>query len=108
MEVLFVMCSSNETKRVWNVLLYDRSVTYFRTAACRSDAESDLPFQAFIIGYTSDAIPRLVYRYAYSSDTNLEGYVQFSLSEFNTKDFQNASKPAEIPSLFGPTVNYCW
>ena len=68
----------------------------------------DLSLKAFIIGYTSDAIPRMVYHYAYSANSNLEGYVEFSLSKFNTSDFQNASVPDKIPPIFGGRVEYCW
>jgi hypothetical protein len=36
--------------------------------------------QAFVIGLTSDFIPKAVYMYVYSKDTSLEGYVNFTLS----------------------------
>lgn len=35
--------------------------------------------QAFVIAYTSDIIPRLVYKYSNESST-LEGYIEASLS----------------------------
>lgn len=37
----------------------------------------------FIIAFTSDFIPRLVYQYYYSEKGTLEGYVDFTLSRFN-------------------------
>ena len=37
-------------------------------------------FQAFVIGLTSDFIPKAVYIYVYSKDYTLEGYVSFTLS----------------------------
>jgi len=51
---------------------------------------------AFVIAFTSELIPRLVYRYSYSTDGTLTGYVNNSLSFFNTSDWdkQNlTSKP---------------
>ncbi|XP_017775817.1 PREDICTED: anoctamin-1-like [Nicrophorus vespilloides] len=47
----------------------------------------------FIIAFTSDFIPRLVYRVAVSEDHSLEGYLNHSLSYFNTSDFQVGSSP---------------
>ena len=44
-------------------------------------------FQGFIIGFTSDFIPRLVYQYHYSPDSSLSGYTNFTLSAFDPKDF---------------------
>ena len=37
-------------------------------------------FQGLIIALTSDFIPRMVYQYKHSNDTNLVGYVNFSLA----------------------------
>lgn len=51
----------------------------------------------FIIAFTSEFIPRLVYQIYRSNDGSLRGYVDYSLSVFNTSDFaanrapQNAS-----------------
>ncbi|XP_006892120.1 PREDICTED: anoctamin-5 [Elephantulus edwardii] len=52
---------------------------------------------AFIVAFTSDIIPRLVYFYAYSTDTAepLQGYINNSLSVFLIADFSNRSAPAE-------------
>ncbi|XP_076466402.1 anoctamin-4-like isoform X2 [Babylonia areolata] len=47
---------------------------------------------AAIIAFTSEFIPKLVYRYGYN-DGNIEGYVNFSLSEFYTDDFEKKSVP---------------
>lgn len=41
----------------------------------------------FVIAFTSDFIPKLVYRSSYSSDGTLAGYVDNSLSFFNTSDW---------------------
>lgn len=35
---------------------------------------------AFVIAYTSDYIPRMVYKYVYSNDSTLTGYIDHSLS----------------------------
>lgn len=43
---------------------------------------------AFVIAYTSDYIPRMVYKYVYSPDHTLVGYIDHSLSEFNTSDYK--------------------
>lgn len=43
---------------------------------------------AFVIAYTSDYIPRMVYKYVYSPDHSLVGYIDHSLSEFNTSDYR--------------------
>ena len=37
---------------------------------------------AFIIGLTSEFIPKTVYKYFYSPDGTLDGYVTFSLSNY--------------------------
>ncbi|KAG8315422.1 Anoctamin-4 [Homalodisca vitripennis] len=42
---------------------------------------------AFVIAYTSDYIPRMVYAFVYSPTNTLEGYIDSSLSLFNTSDF---------------------
>lgn len=42
---------------------------------------------AFVIAYTSDFIPRSVYAYVYSETNDLRGYIDSSLSEFNTSDY---------------------
>ncbi|XP_037032608.1 anoctamin-4 isoform X2 [Bradysia coprophila] len=44
---------------------------------------------AFVIAYTSDYIPRMVYKYVYSPDHTLIGYIDHSLSEFNTSDYKS-------------------
>ena len=49
--------------------------------------------QAFIIGWTSDFIPKLVFKYAESTNQTMEGYVDWSLSYFNVSDFQARSVP---------------
>ncbi|XP_024081221.1 anoctamin-4 isoform X2 [Cimex lectularius] len=42
---------------------------------------------AFVIAYTSDYIPRMVYKLVYSKTNDLVGYIDSSLSVFNTSDY---------------------
>ena len=44
---------------------------------------------AFIIAFTSEFIPRLVFKYKYSADHSLNGYLNFTLSYYNPKDFED-------------------
>lgn len=41
-----------------------------------------------MIAYTSDFIPRMVYKFVYSPSNDLHGYVNHSLSYFNTSDYK--------------------
>uniref|UniRef100_G1SCV2 Anoctamin n=1 Tax=Oryctolagus cuniculus TaxID=9986 RepID=G1SCV2_RABIT len=52
---------------------------------------------AFIVAFTSDIIPRVVYHYAYSINIThpLQGYVNNSLSIFLTADFPNHTLPVD-------------
>uniref|UniRef100_A0A1B0CZZ4 Anoctamin n=1 Tax=Phlebotomus papatasi TaxID=29031 RepID=A0A1B0CZZ4_PHLPP len=52
---------------------------------------------AFVIAYTSDFIPRMVYKFVYSDHHNLVGYIDHSLSIFNTSDYKEewGATPAE-------------
>jgi len=45
--------------------------------------------QAFIIAWTSDFVPKLVYKLIVSPDMSLTGYVNHSLSVFDVRDFEN-------------------
>lgn len=54
----------------------------------------------FIIAFTSEFIPRLVYRIYESKDGSLAGYVNHSLSYFNTSDFTSGKEPR------WPAINY--
>ncbi|XP_035826885.1 anoctamin-4 [Aplysia californica] len=50
---------------------------------------------ALIIAFTSEFIPKLVYRYSESSNDSLEGYINFSLSVFNVSDFSDKAVPTD-------------
>ncbi|KAM6926308.1 anoctamin-5 isoform 4-T4 [Lycodopsis pacificus] len=66
---------------------------------------------AFIVAFTSDMIPRLVYMYAYQPDgeMNMKGYIDNSLSVFNISAFLLANKPddGESPSWFNSSITTC-
>lgn len=60
----------------------------------------------FIIAFTSDFVPRLVYVLFYSPNKTLDGYVEFTLARFNTSEF----KPNTAPTAFqmhGQNVTEC-
>uniref|UniRef100_A0A4X1T2K6 Anoctamin n=1 Tax=Sus scrofa TaxID=9823 RepID=A0A4X1T2K6_PIG len=69
---------------VWQDILYGMAVLSVAT-------------NAFIVAFTSDMIPRLVYYYAYSTETMqpMKGYVNNSLSTFLIADFPNYTVPSE-------------
>ncbi|XP_074659830.1 anoctamin-4-like [Tubulanus polymorphus] len=50
---------------------------------------------ALIIAFTSDFIPRVVFTSYYSQTGDLKGYINSTLSIFDTEDFENASIPAD-------------
>ena len=47
----------------------------------------------FVLAFTSDFIPRVVYRHQISPDGSLNGYVNWTLSYFNVKDFKPQERP---------------
>ncbi|XP_072495501.1 anoctamin-1 isoform X3 [Notamacropus eugenii] len=61
---------------------------------------------AFVISFTSDFIPRLVYRYMYSPDGSMHGFVNHTLSYFNVSDFQAGTAPND-PMELGYEVQIC-
>lgn len=64
------------------------------------------PVQAFVISFTSDFIPRLVYLYMYSKNGTMHGFVNHTLSSFNVSDFQNGTAPND-PLDLGYEVQIC-
>lgn len=67
--------------------------------------------QAFIVAFTSDMIPRLVYMYAYQPDgkMNMKGYIENSLSVFNISKIPLANSPedGENPFWFNSSITTC-
>ncbi|XP_044052696.1 anoctamin-1a isoform X2 [Siniperca chuatsi] len=61
---------------------------------------------AFVISFTSDFIPRLVYQYMFSPDGTMHGFVNHTLSYFNVSDFQPGTEPLQ-PMHLGYTVEIC-
>ncbi|XP_049274206.1 anoctamin-4 [Rhipicephalus sanguineus] len=61
---------------------------------------------AFLIAYTSDFIPRMLYRMVHSKGHNLRGFVNFTLSSFDTSDFDDETRP-DNATLDGITVRQC-
>ncbi|KAM5224956.1 anoctamin-1 isoform 3-T3 [Hipposideros larvatus] len=61
---------------------------------------------AFVISFTSDFIPRLVYLYMYSKDGTMHGFVNHTLSSFDVSDFQNGTAPND-PLDLGYEVQIC-
>ncbi|XP_039999379.1 anoctamin-2b [Xiphias gladius] len=48
---------------------------------------------AFVISFTSDFIPRLVYQYMYSQTGTMHGFVDHTLSYFNVSNFKPGTAP---------------
>ena len=63
-------------------------------------------FQAVIIAWTSDFVPRMVYIFGYSSDWTLDGYVNNSMSLFNTDNYTADTKPS-IPGEGFENLDQC-
>ncbi|XP_030307314.1 anoctamin-1 isoform X4 [Calypte anna] len=61
---------------------------------------------AFVISFTSDFIPRLVYLYMYSETGTMHGFVNHTLSSFNVSDFQAGTAPND-PMDLGYEVQIC-
>ncbi|XP_055789341.1 anoctamin-1-like isoform X1 [Salvelinus fontinalis] len=61
----------------------------------RAVAKVAVIINAFVISFTSDFIPRLVYQYMYSSDGSMHGFVNHTLSYFNVSNFQDGKEPMD-------------
>ncbi|XP_030628238.1 anoctamin-2b [Chanos chanos] len=60
---------------------------------------------AFVISFTSDFIPRLVYQYMYSETGTMHGFIDHTLSYFNVSHFKAGTAPSS--SEFGSQVTVC-
>ncbi|KAL0968781.1 hypothetical protein UPYG_G00271780 [Umbra pygmaea] len=72
----------------------------------RGVAKVAVIINAFVISFTSDFIPRLVYQYMYSQDGSMHGFVNHTLSFFNVSDFQEGKEPMD-PMHLGYQVEMC-
>ncbi|KAM5137925.1 anoctamin-1 isoform 3-T3 [Mantella aurantiaca] len=61
---------------------------------------------AFVISFTSDFIPRLVYLYMYSPDGTMHGFLNNTLAYFNVSDFKSGTGP-NIEQELGYSVEIC-
>ncbi|CAJ1056811.1 anoctamin-1 [Xyrichtys novacula] len=52
-----------------------------------------LSSQAFVISFTSEFVPRMVYQYMYSVNGTMNGYIEHSLSYFNVSNFPPGTAP---------------
>lgn len=48
---------------------------------------------AFVMAFTSDFIAKVVYEHSYSPNDSLDGYLNNSLSYFNTSKWSDVAKP---------------
>ncbi|MGH0133625.1 UNVERIFIED_CONTAM: hypothetical protein FKN15_075994 [Acipenser sinensis] len=60
---------------------------------------------AFVISFTSDFIPRLVYQYLYSETGTMDGFIDHTLSYFNVSHFKPGSAP--VASEFHKHIGVC-
>lgn len=49
--------------------------------------------EAFVISFTSDFIPRLVYQYMFSQTGTMHGFIDHTLSYFNVSNFKPGTAP---------------
>lgn len=50
-------------------------------------------FKAFVISFTSEFVPKMVYKYMYSVNGTMSGYTEHSLSYFNVSNFPPGTAP---------------
>ncbi|TNN01044.1 hypothetical protein fugu_012290 [Takifugu bimaculatus] len=72
----------------------------------RGVAKVAVIINAFVISFTSDFIPRMVYQYKYSQEGSMHGFVNHTLSFFNVSHFQEGSEPLDQLHL-GYPVEIC-
>jgi len=49
--------------------------------------------KAFVISFTSEFIPRMVYQYLYSETGTMHGFTNHTLAYFNTSNFKTGTAP---------------
>ncbi|XP_055046542.2 anoctamin-2b isoform X2 [Misgurnus anguillicaudatus] len=60
---------------------------------------------AFVIAFTSDFIPRLVYQYIYSETGTMHGFINHTLSYFNVSNFKAGTTP--VISSLNTDIIFC-
>ncbi|KAM7414504.1 hypothetical protein PAMA_019359 [Pampus argenteus] len=69
------------------------NVIEIRLDAAKFVTEIRRPDAAFVISFTSEFVPRMVYQYMYSVNGTMNGYTEHSLSYFNVSNFPPGSAP---------------
>uniref|UniRef100_A0A665WJH2 Anoctamin n=1 Tax=Echeneis naucrates TaxID=173247 RepID=A0A665WJH2_ECHNA len=72
----------------------------------RGVAKVAVIINAFVISFTSDFIPRMVYQYMYSPDGSMHGFVNHTLSYFNVSHFQDGKETMD-PLHLGYSIEIC-
>ncbi|XP_061577581.1 anoctamin-1-like isoform X2 [Cololabis saira] len=72
----------------------------------RGVAKVAIIINAFVISFTSDFIPRMVYQYMYSPDGSMHGFVNHTLSYFNVSHFEEGKGTVD-PMHLGRHVEIC-
>ncbi|XP_026175595.1 anoctamin-5b isoform X2 [Mastacembelus armatus] len=62
---------------------------------------------AFIMAFTSDMIPRMVYLYAYSQDASMSGYINNSLSVYNISQIPDPNIPEKTENWIDNSTTTC-
>uniref|UniRef100_A0AAQ4P5P6 Anoctamin n=1 Tax=Gasterosteus aculeatus aculeatus TaxID=481459 RepID=A0AAQ4P5P6_GASAC len=62
---------------------------------------------AFIMAFTSDMIPRMVFLYSYDEHKSMRGYVNNSLSVYNISHIPERNMPEERDDWFGNSTTTC-
>ncbi|GAU97283.1 hypothetical protein RvY_08607-2 [Ramazzottius varieornatus] len=65
---------------------------------------------AFVIAFSTDLVPELVYLLAFSEDGSLHGYNNWRLSDFAVTDYAKSAMPATVVSSFNSSElpDSCW
>lgn len=89
-------CESNLSCWTWTWSTFEPLLIITRQAfPLTADISCFIVFQSFIMAFTSDMIPRLVYLYAYSQHGNMEGYINNSLSVYNISQIPLPNMPED-------------
>lgn len=65
--------------------------------------KSNLFFQAFIIAFTSNFIPRLVYRLTETEDNSLTGFLNYSMSTYYNLNVSTPDNTCRYPDYREPS-----